>query len=323
MDRNQGPDDLAAPWDVAAGARAQAVGKGGGTVEAAGEAVPTRQPRTAAEKWAEALRAWAVPEEILASAEEPPWGFPVQLFVDGARRALAGSPTPTHCRIAEALPEAGVLLDVGSGAGAASLPVAPRSGCLVAVDQDEEMLKALAALATEVAGTTHLALVAGKWPDVAGQWPQAAGQRRADAYGLADVAVAANVAYNVGDLATFVVALTTAARRRAVLELTAAHPLCSLNALWEHFWGLARPEGPRAEDAAQVVREVTRTAPAFERWTATNWPLSGEGKSGAAWVRRRLCLPVEREGEVADLLARRPLPPPEMVTMWWPGVAGD
>lgn len=264
-------------------------------------------PCSAAGAWAEALRAWAVPEDILASAPEPPWGFPVELFLDGARRALEGPPTPTHRVVAEALPEGGALLDVGCGCGAASLPVAHRAGRLVAVDQDEAMLSALADLAASVLSGAELQLIAGRWPDIA------------PAAGPADVAVAANVAYNVADLGDFVAALTAACRRRAVLELTACHPLSWLNPLWEHFWGLQRPEGPSAEEAAEVVREATGKGPHLERWVPSSWPLSPDAGHDVGWVRRRLCLPEGREGELAQALARLPRSAPQMVTMWWPG----
>ncbi len=47
---------------------------------------------TAAERWAEALAGWAIPEPILAAAPESPWGFPSDLF---ARRAdAAAAPDP-------------------------------------------------------------------------------------------------------------------------------------------------------------------------------------------------------------------------------------
>jgi hypothetical protein len=104
---------------------------------------------TAARRWALALEEWAIPEEILASAPASPWGFPPEFFADGARRALAEPLTPTHQEITRAMPGGGVLLDVGSGAGAASVPVAPPAGRIVAVDQDPAMLEALADLAAD------------------------------------------------------------------------------------------------------------------------------------------------------------------------------
>jgi hypothetical protein len=277
----------------------------------------------------------------------------VEVFVDAARRALDATLSPTHERVAEALPAGGALLDVGAGAGAASLPVAGRASRLIAVDQDRSMLDALAEMAQmaakraglrlelatgEVAADElaagagqstlvptrastgrgsglppaskaregahlRLELVTGRWPDVATE------------VGTVDVAVAANVAYNVADLGKFVEKLTGAARRRAVLELTSLHPLAPLSPLWEHFWGLHRPDGPTAEDAAAVVKEVSGLTPGLERWKRGNWTLSS---GGPGWVRRRLCLPAEREPEVAEALADLAPEPAEMVTLWWP-----
>jgi SAM-dependent methyltransferase len=230
------------------------------------------------------------------------------MFVDNTRRALARSLTPTHQRVAEALPKGGTLLDVGSGAGAASLPVAERAGRIVAVDQDARMLNALAELAT---GSPSVELIEGRWPDAVDQVREV------------DVAVCANVAYNVADLGPFIEALTRSAVRRVVLELSAVHPQSSLSPLWKHFWGLCRPDRPTADDAEAVVREVTGVTPATQRW-ASPMPSMGErGPKNVAWARRRLCLSQASDDEVAAMLDRLPeLAPSAMVTLWWPGRAG-
>ena len=260
---------------------------------------------TAAGDWATALRDWAIPETILASAPESPWGFPVGLFLDNARRVLDEPRTPTHDRVAEALPSTGTLLDVGCGAGAASLPVAPLAGTIIGVDDDAEMLDALTTLAK---GLVAVRPVRGRWPDVAGQ------------AGHADVAVCANVAYNVADLGPFLEALTAAASQRVVLELTAVHPQASLSPLWQHFWGLSRPTRPDAEDAEAVVREVIGLVPEVERWVRP-WSFLGRaGPDNVAWVRRRLCLTEASDAELARMLARLPeISPATTVTLWWPG----
>src|SRR5258708_5907311 len=87
----------------------------------------------AAERWTQALAAWAFPAEILAAAPESPWGYPTRVF---ARRAddRPAAPTPSTERAWEALPEGGSVLDVGCGAGAASLPLATRARHLIGVD---------------------------------------------------------------------------------------------------------------------------------------------------------------------------------------------
>src|SRR4051794_36244281 len=163
----------------------------------------------AAERWAQALAAWAIPPEILTAAPESPWGFPTELF---ERRAdtVPAEPTPSTQRALEALPEGGAVLDVGCGAGAASLPLAARAGQLMGVDPSVEMLRAFRQRG-EAAGKA-VTTIEGPWPAVAEQTP------------VADVVVCHHVAYNVPELAPFVQRLTDHARARAVMELTAQHP---------------------------------------------------------------------------------------------------
>ena len=72
------------------------------------------------------MRSAMVPEP------ESPWTFPVELFAaraDAAARRF--KPTPSNLRALEALTEHGTVLDVGCGAGAASLPLVVRAGRLV------------------------------------------------------------------------------------------------------------------------------------------------------------------------------------------------
>lgn len=248
---------------------------------------------------------WALPEEVLAAAPESPYGFAPQVFVEIARAALAGPRTVTHRRVVEALPSGGVLLDVGCGAGAASLPVAPPAGRIVAVDQDPRMLDALVELA---AGQVAVDRIEGRWPDVA------------EGLGTVDVAVCANVAYNVPDLPPFLDALTRLARHRVVLELSAVHPQSSLTPLWRRFWGLERPLGPTAEDAEAVIRDVIGVPARVERWTRARSFMGGHDAETVAWVRRRLCLPASADRQVAETMRDLPeLAPSAMVTLWWPG----
>jgi hypothetical protein len=260
---------------------------------------------SAAARWAEALQQWAVPEEILASAPESPWGFPTEVFTEATRRALADPPTPTHESIAEVMPVGGVLLDVGCGSGAASLPAAPPAGLIIGVDEGRDMLQALADAAQ---GRVAVELVHGRWPDVA------------DPAGQADVTVCANVAYNVAALGPFLEKLTAAARYRVVLELSAIHPQSPLSPLWEHFWGLTRPTRPSADDAEDVVEEVIGVRPVVRRWRRS-WSFMDEGgPRTVAWIRRRLCLPASSDKEVAALLDQLPdSGPSAMVTLSWPG----
>jgi SAM-dependent methyltransferase len=270
---------------------------------------------SAAERWTRDLAAWAIPPEILASAPESPWDFPTAVF---ARRADAPPPAPTLStqRALAALPEGGSVLDVGCGAGAASLPLASRAGSLTGVDSSRALLDAFRERAERTG--TRVATVEGAWPDVADRTP------------VADVVVCHHVAYNAPDLAQFVRRLTDHARHRVVMELTARHPMSALNDLWLHFHGLVRPTTPTADDAIAVLREIGAT-PQAAQWEAPAQGWSGPSRQDdlVAWARRRLCLPPERDPEIAAALGphllRRDggvsLPPRPVVTLWWDGAA--
>jgi SAM-dependent methyltransferase len=256
-------------------------------------------------RWRTDLESWAIPEEILAAAPESPWGCPPGLFARAAEAALStgsGSPpSPSFRRALEALPDGGSVLDVGAGGGAASLPLCPPAALVTAVDQNSGMLAVFAELA-ESRGVGHRE-VEGLWPDVASH------------VAPADVVVCHHVLYNVGDIVPFVAALSGHARRRVVVEITADHPQATLNPLWQHFWGLARPTRPTAADAAAVLRDLGYDvgvehfdAPA--RWT------DHDHEDIVAFTRRRLCLPAGRDAEVAALLPAPGAPRP-VVTLWW------
>src|SRR6185295_12314164 len=127
---------------------------------------------------------WAIPPEILGAAPESPWFCPPGLFTKAAEESLTVPPTPSRRRALEALPAGGSVLDVGAGAGAASLPLCPPAVAVAAVDQNPEMLSAFAGLAARQ-GIDHTE-VEGLWPDVAGR------------VGPVDVVVCHHVLYNVG-----------------------------------------------------------------------------------------------------------------------------
>jgi len=213
--------------------------------------------------------------------------------------------SPSHRRAREVLPPGGGVLDVGCGGGRAALALAPPAGRLVGVDTDEAMLTAFAA-AAHARGVAHTTLC-GQWPSVAPQAP------------VVDVAVCHHVAYNVADLAPFAVALTEHARRRVVLELPSRHPLTWMAPLWRQFWNLDRPDGPTADDCVAVLREAGLPVQ-MEGWlddgAETRAPLTDEQR--ARVTRVRLCLPPQREPEVAEALrAVGPRGPRRTVTVWW------
>ena len=256
----------------------------------------------AAERWSLALARWAIPKEILDAAPESPWGFPPGLF---AHRHAEDSrePTPSRLRAIEALGERGEVLDVGVGGGAASLPLAAGATSITGVDQDAAMLATFAEAAT-AAGIRHNEVV-GSWPAVAPEVP------------VADLVVCHNVLYNIPDLPPFIRALTEHARRRVVVELTQQHPTYDLNPLWRHFHGITFPDEPSADDALAVVREIGLRA-SIERWARPHSARWGDRQAMVAFVRRRLCLPKEKDAEVDRLLGPNwSMQPRRVATIWW------
>jgi SAM-dependent methyltransferase len=270
------------------------------------------------DRWRCDLAGWAIPDYILSSAEQSPWVLPREVFIRRASR-VAGAPSgPSYERARDALDPPGSVLDVGSGAGTASLPLLPWCTALTAVDADADLLAELARQAA--AGGVEARLVTGRWPDVAA------------AAGEADVVTCHHVVYNAPDLEPFLAALTAAARRLVVVELTAVHPLTSLNALWQRFWSLTRPQGPTADDVLAILAAMGLDA-TFERWSRPGGRDYASFAEMTDVTRRRLCLPPGRAGEVAEALKDLGVDPAhavdlgssgrEVVTIWWGRVPSD
>lgn len=264
------------------------------------EAVSSRELDERARRWAEELAQWAIPEEILGAAPEPPWGFPRQLFERHARAAVEDDAgTPARHAAKAALGGGGTVLDVGAGAGAASLPLAPPASHVFAVDESAPMLEALSLLAAEK-GVPCSTLI-GHWPDAAADVP------------AADVVVCNHVLYNVAGLVGFLDALASHARRRVVVEITARHPLSELNPLWRALHGIDRPEAPVAEDVLRLLGAMGIQVRA-ERYKRPSMWAQGDEQARIALARKRLCVGPERDPEIARLL--RPVDP-ELVGLWW------
>lgn len=268
------------------------------------------------DRWQADLAAWAIPERITAAVAESPWVLPRQVFARRADRMAFAPGGPSYEQEWAALDPPGAVLDVGSGAGAACLPLLPRCTALTAVDCDADMLAMLDERATAAGITARL---------VAGQWPEVAAEA-----GVADVVTCHHVVFNVPLIGTFLAALTAAARRAVVVEMTATHPLISLNELWLKFHGLRRPAGPTAGDLLAILAAVGIDA-GHVRWKR---PGGADYESFAELTdvtRRRLCLPPGRADEVAAALIEAGVDPGhpvdlgssgrEVVTIWWAGHA--
>jgi SAM-dependent methyltransferase len=275
---------------------------------------PAESTRSLLAAWAEDLSGWGIPDEILAKAPESPWGFPGRVFEERAQRQVAERAGLSYQRAEEALVSGGTVLDVGSGAGAACLPLATKASLVTAVDADPAMLSRLVDIAASMPGThARVETVAGTWPEVSAQ------------VGPADVVQCHHVLYNVGDLRPFVEALTTHARARVVVEVTERHPLEPMNRLWMRFHRLARPAGPSAEQAAAAIASLGLDVHT-ERWGTAPLHRYESFDEMVAFHRRRLCLPAGADPEVAAALEELGVDPANpvglgagraMVTLWW------
>ena len=252
----------------------------------------------AADRWRAALEAWAIPEEILASAPESPWIHPPVLF--DVPTTIESS--PSHDRAREAMPPGGTVLDVGCGGGIAAFAITPPAAHVIGVDHQVEMLTMFRANA--IARGVSVETIEGFWPAVA---------PRTD---VADVVTSHHVVYNVADIVPFLAALDDHARTRVVLEMPNHHPLASLTPAWRHFWALERPTGPTPDDLLAVLGQmgIDAASTSFEGALRTESDLD----QAAHFTRIRLCLPASRETEVRSFLESNPPPGTRsLTTIWW------
>ena len=257
---------------------------------------------SAATEWAEALASWAIPPEILAKAPVDPWAWRVSERVRHTELSLTLD-TPSIRRATERLAEGGSVLDVGCGAGAASMPLCPPAGWVVGIDSDEAVLAAFAEQA-EKRGVRHEERI-GAWPDIG------------DDVELADVVVCNHVVYNIQPIEAFLAELSHHARSRVVLEMTSQHPRAWMNPLWFALHGLVRPTGPTVEDLLAVMKDMG-SEPNVERWMLPTPMRHDPIEELVRFVRQALCLTADRDHDVAAALNEHPPPAErEIATLWW------
>lgn len=250
------------------------------------------------------LARWAIPDELVARAHEPPYFFDPKVFIEATDAAIGrDTDTPSDLTARAALPPGGTVVDVGVGAGAASLRLG--AAHVVGVDQSRPMLEAFRERAADRGIETTL--IEGRWPDVESQAPGA------------DVVLCHHVLYNVPDLADFAAALFDHAEARVVVELTAAHPMAWMAPYWEALHGLAQPDRPTADDAIEVLSRLGYDVHQH-RWLRPVQMVGEDDVDRVARIARRLCLPVARHDELRRVLVA--IPPPlerEVATLWWNG----
>lgn len=157
-------------------------------------------------------------------------------------------------------------LDIGAGAGRYALPLARSVRTVVALDQSGSMLAALrdgAAVHGIANVTTHQ-----------GAWPPDPGLRAAlGPDPVADVTLIAHVGYDIEEIAPFLGAMESAARRRCVAVLMERNPASVAGPFWSPVHGEERVPLPALPHFAELLAargslpEVTRLSSPRRRWT--------------------------------------------------------
>lgn len=253
---------------------------------------------TAAEQWKKDLASWAIPQEILEQAVEKPWIHPPALFE--IPEVIGDS--LSHQRAREAMPVGGTVLDIGCGGGVATYAITPPAAHAIGVDEQEAMLDLYSKNAKKYEVTSETIL--GQWPDVADKTP------------VADVVTVHHVVFNVGEIVPFLAELNSHARKRVVIEAPVVHPMSNMSDGWKHFWNLIRPTVPQAADLIDVLSEmgITANVEYFESEILLDKKVDGAN----GFIRRRLCLPEERQGEIDAFLEANPRPDRrKLAVIWW------
>jgi len=252
-----------------------------------------------ASPWDAALDAWRPPAPPV-SAQVREAAFQTALTDDAD---VTGSPSFVLAR--RSLTEDAGVLDVGCGAGRASVALAASvpGATLTGVDSSAPVLEAFAARARRA--SVPVRTVLGTWPAAAGETP------------AAEVVVCHNVLYYAEALVPFARALTDRARRGVVVEIPWEHPHSWMRPLWSALNASERPDPPTAPGATRVLRDLGLRV-RIEQWTDGSDPWRGRGEA----LVRHVCdrLGTTDTDRVRSLLDEHGLPPRgrRMATLWWP-----
>ncbi len=139
-------------------------------------------------------------------------------------------------------------LDIGAGAGRYALPLALRVREVIALDPSPGMLDALREQAAEH-GIANVRTIEGRWPvdPAAGPPP------------TADVALIANLGYDVEAIGVFLDAMEAAAGRLCVAILADRQPSAPAHAFWPPVHGEDRAELPALDAFLDLLRARGRT----------------------------------------------------------------
>lgn len=255
--------------------------------------------QTANERWAAMIEGWRVPPELETGV---PAGFDVARFAAIADHAVTRD-TPSRQRALQVLPEGGIVLDVGCGAGAGSLPLIPPAREVIGVDVQLGMLDAF--VPRVLARGAEVTAVLDRWPAALDRVP------------MVDVVVSHNLVYAMSDLATFATTLSQRARHRVVLQCSDRHPLDWVRPFWRALHGLARPDGPTVHDAIAAIEEAGIDVEATH-WTSPGSLPEEPLASQLAFLRARLRVGPDRDPELQRVLEQHPAPAERAITtLWW------
>ena len=134
-------------------------------------------------------------------------------------------------------------LDIGAGAGRYALPLALHVREVIAFDPSPGMLAALREQAAEH-GIANVRAVEGRWPVDQAEGPPPA----------ADVALIANLGYDVEAIGPFVDAMEAAAGRLCVAILADRQPSAPAHVFWPPVHGEARAELPALDAFLDLLR---------------------------------------------------------------------
>jgi len=252
--------------------------------------VPTDQPAAAAEA-AWAARVGAHHDQtarVRETAEGGDFYAPVsRLFIADPRRT--DDEVLDHL-LSLARPD-DTWLDIGAGAGRYALPLALRVRRVVALDPSPGMLAALDEQAAEN-GIANLRAIEGRWPVDPATGPAP----------TADVALIANLGYDVEAIGPFLDAMEASAGRLCVAVLADRQPSAAAHAFWPPVHGEARVELPALDDFIDLLRARGRDPQTFRvPRPARGFPTRDEL---VRWLRNQLFLSA---GSAKDALLERQL----------------
>ncbi len=203
------------------------------------------------------------PVDLAAAAAEAAWGARVRAhheqtarvretpeggdFYAPVSRLFVADPRRTDDEVLDRLLPIAVpddtWLDIGAGAGRYALPLALRVRAVIALDPSPGMLAALGAQAAEH-GITNVRAIEARWPvDAASGLPPSA-----------DVALIANLGYDVEAIGPFLSAMEAAAGRLCVAILADGPPAAAAHPFWPLVHGEERIELPALDDFVALLR---------------------------------------------------------------------